>query len=226
MTGLNFSQKWRSWVRECITSASTAILVNGSPTKNFNMERGIRQGDPLSPFLFLIVAEGLSILTKKAVELGILEAAEVGRKEIKISHLQYADDTIFSCPGKMENAVAIKHLLRNFELLSGLKVNFHKCALLGINMQNETVQAMANYLRCEVSKPPFSYLGINVEINHRLATSWRSLTDKVRQRLHSWNGKHLSLEGRITLIQSILSAAFCQLCRRIVSHSIKSQRKS
>lgn len=87
----------------------------------------------------MIVAEGLSLLVNRAVDLGILEAAEVGFKRIKISHLQYADDTIFSCTGKMSNMEAIKHVLRNFEMISGLKVNFNKCAVLGINMEENLV---------------------------------------------------------------------------------------
>lgn len=71
--------------------------------------------------------------------MGVLEVAEIGAKRVKVSHLQYADDTIFSCPGRMENVIAIKHILRNFELLSGLKVNFHKCEIMGINMESELV---------------------------------------------------------------------------------------
>lgn len=77
MVGLNFAPRWRKWIRECVSTASTAILINGSPTENFDLERGIRQGDPLSPFLFLIVAEGLSLMIKKAVDLDILKASSV-----------------------------------------------------------------------------------------------------------------------------------------------------
>lgn len=64
-----------------------------------NLERGLRQGDPLSPFLYLIVVEGLSVLVNKAVEIGLLESTELGREKMKISHLQYADDTIFLTSG-------------------------------------------------------------------------------------------------------------------------------
>lgn len=70
--------------------------MNGSPTENFNLERGIRQGDPLSPFLFFITVEGLSLLINRAMEYEILEEMEIGDHKVKVSHLQYADDTIFS----------------------------------------------------------------------------------------------------------------------------------
>lgn len=100
----------------------------------------------MSPFLFLIVAEGLSLLVKRAVKIGILEASEVSRNIVKVSFLQYADNTIFTFPAKMSNIVVIKNILRNFELISGLKVNFHKCAILGINIKNSVVENMARHL--------------------------------------------------------------------------------
>lgn len=98
------------------------------------------------------------MLIKKAVDIELLEAAEVGEKRVKISHLQYADDTIFTCPAKMENVVTIKHILRNFEMVSGLKVNFHKCELLGINVERLELQSMADYSACKVSNNPFLVL--------------------------------------------------------------------
>lgn len=231
MEGLNFSSRWRMWIRECVSTASASVLINGSPSENFEFERGIRQGDPLSPFLFLIVAEGLSLLVKKAVEIGVLEASEVGRNKVKVSHLQYADNTIFTCPAKMDNIVAIKQILRNFELVSGLKVNFHKCELLGINVDEPDLQRMADFTLSRVSKNPFSYLGICVGINHRLKRSWSALMDKVRRRLNSWSGKFLSFGGRITLIQSVLSAlptyyfSFYRIPKSVLSDLASTQRK-
>lgn len=189
LKGMNFPSKWRRWVCEFLSSAWTSFLINGSPSDNFNLERGIRQGDPMSPFLFLIVAEGLSLLVKRAVEIGILEASEVGRNKVKVTHLQYANDTIFTCPAKMSNIV-----------------NFHKCALLGVNTEISLVENMARYLQCKVSKVLFSYLGLNIGINHWLLRSWSILIEKVRRRINSWKGKNLSFGGRITLIQSVLSS--------------------
>lgn len=230
MAGLNFSTKWRKWIRGCISSASTSVLINGSPSNIFNLERGIRQGDPLSPFIFLIVAEGLSLLVKKVVEISILEPVEVGRDKVIVSHLQYSDDTIFSCTTKMKNIEAIKHILRNFEMASGLKVNFNKCEVMGVNVVDTQLQVMAEYLNCKVSTSLFSYLGINVGINHRLTRSWSGLVGKVKKRLNSWSGNHLSFGGRITLIQSVLSAlpvyclSFYCIPKRVLSELTTIQR--
>ncbi|KAL6525382.1 hypothetical protein OROHE_015689 [Orobanche hederae] len=130
MERMNFPGKWRKWVRECISTASANVLVNGSPSVEFQLERGVRQGDPLSPFLFLIATEGLNLLMNRAVDRGIIRPAKVGRDGVCISHLQYADDTIFIIDGAEENARSIRGVLKVFELLSGLAVNYDLLALI------------------------------------------------------------------------------------------------
>ncbi|RVW69923.1 putative mitochondrial protein [Vitis vinifera] len=90
-----FSQKWRSWMRGCLSSSSFAILVNGNAKGWVKASRGLRQGDPLSPFLFTLVADVLSRLMIRAEETGITEGFLVGRDRTRVSLLQFADDTIF-----------------------------------------------------------------------------------------------------------------------------------
>ncbi|KAL6562915.1 hypothetical protein OROHE_005502 [Orobanche hederae] len=116
MERMNFPSNWRSWILECISSASANVLINGSLTEIFHFERGIRQGDPLSPFLFLIIAEGLNALVGRAVERDLLRPVEVGRERVSIFHLQYADDTLFVVDGNLDNAKVIKEGGAAFEL--------------------------------------------------------------------------------------------------------------
>lgn len=89
--------------------------------------------------MYLLVAEGLSILVSRAMELGVYEAAELGRNRVAVSHLLYADDTIFIGKESSSNIIAIRRILKNFELLSGLKVNFQKCNLMGVNTDGESL---------------------------------------------------------------------------------------
>ena len=79
-----------------------SIILNGSPTKPFKMERGLRQGDPLSPFIFVLVAEVLNKLLIKAKDLELIEGIKIRRDNVELSHLQYADDTVLFCPAKPE----------------------------------------------------------------------------------------------------------------------------
>ena len=92
---MGFGRKWISWIKACLASARISVLVNGSPSKEFPMRKGLRQGDPLAPFLFLIVAESLHILMKNAEEKHLFEGIKVGKFGHPISHLQYADDVVF-----------------------------------------------------------------------------------------------------------------------------------
>ncbi|GKB05354.1 putative RNA-directed DNA polymerase, eukaryota, reverse transcriptase zinc-binding domain protein [Tanacetum coccineum] len=95
MEKIGFGSKWRSWIHGCFSNARSSVLVNGSPTAEFDLHRGLRQGDPLSPFLFILAMEGLHALSCKAEVLGLFKGASFGRDNVIVSHLMYADDVIF-----------------------------------------------------------------------------------------------------------------------------------
>ncbi|RVX15851.1 Tetratricopeptide repeat protein SKI3 [Vitis vinifera] len=115
-----FSQKWRSWIRGCLSSSSFVILVNGNAKGWVKAFRGLRQGDPLSPFLFTLVADVLSRLMIRAEETGIIEGFFVGRDRTRVSLLQFADDTIFFSKTSMEHLQNLKIILLVFGQVSGL----------------------------------------------------------------------------------------------------------
>ncbi|GAU35790.1 hypothetical protein TSUD_56670 [Trifolium subterraneum] len=100
MGRMSFPNLWRKWIKECVCTATASVLVNGSPMDEFPLERGLRQGDPLSPFLFLLAAEGLNVLMKTMVECNLFSGYSVGDgASTSISHLQFADDTLFMLVG-------------------------------------------------------------------------------------------------------------------------------
>jgi hypothetical protein len=138
MKKMNFPTLWRKWIMECVSTASASVLVNGSPTDEFKFERGLRQGDPLSPFLFLIAAEGLNVMMNALVEAGLFSGYKVGDNNnlVSITHLQFADDTLLIGDRSWANFRALKALLILFEATSGLKVNFHKSMLVGVNIHD------------------------------------------------------------------------------------------
>lgn len=145
-------------------------------------------------------------MANRAVERGLLKTAEVGRNKVKISHIQYADDTLFITEGGIEKAKAIKWILKNFELASGLSVNFDKSLVFGLDMDREDIATMAEKLECRVRVFPITYLGLKVG-GRRLGTeTWGDPIEKVKGRIRSWDRKGLSMGGRITVIKSILSA--------------------
>ncbi|GJZ54916.1 putative RNA-directed DNA polymerase, eukaryota, reverse transcriptase zinc-binding domain protein [Tanacetum coccineum] len=130
MGKMGFGAKWRSWISGCLHKARSSILVNGSPTNEFELFKGLRQGDPLSPFLFILVMEGLHSLTCKAEELGLFKGVSIGCDNMNISHLMYADDVIFFGEWSWVNAQNLISMLRCFYLISGLKINIDKSKVL------------------------------------------------------------------------------------------------
>jgi hypothetical protein len=166
-----FGEKWRAWMKACVCSGNMSVLVNGRPTEEICIKRGLKQGDPLAPLLFLLVAEGLGALMRRAVERGRFQPFLVGRGGMPVSILQYADDTL--CIGKatVDNLWAVKAILRGFEMASGLKVNFWKSCLVGVNVSNEFLIMASNFLNCRIGMLPFKYLGLLVGANSRRSST-------------------------------------------------------
>jgi hypothetical protein len=207
MHNMNFPHKWRMWIMECISSASASILVNGSPTNEFRFERGLRQGDPLSPFLFLLAAEGFHLIMDSMVAKNMFMPYSVGTHlPVNISHLQFADDTLLIGTKSWSNIRALRAGLLLFEKLSGLKVNFHKSMLFGVNINTSWLQEAALVMRCKHGTLPFLYLGLPIGGDPRRLSFWYPLVDRIRQRLSGWKCKNLSYGGRLILLKSVLSS--------------------
>ena len=157
-------------------------------------------------FLFIVVAEGLVGLVRKAQKVNLLSGLRIGRNEVELGVLQFADDTLFLCQDRFSNVVTLKAILRGFELASGLKINFHKSKLAGINVQRGNMVCYMKTLNCDQMGVPFSYLGLEVGGNPRKKKFWDPVMNKLRSRLSVWKGRFLSLAGRLCLVKSVLSA--------------------
>ena len=203
---MGFCGKWVSWIKGCLKSASISILVNSSPTSKFIPQRGLRQGDPLAPFLFNIVVEGLNGLVKEAMDKNLFLGFSVDRNEVKVSILQYADDTLFLGKTSMEKVKATKVILRSFELALGLKINFSKSRFGVIGMSESWKASATSYLNCKLLDIPFQYLGILIGANPRGSELWDPIVNKCERKLAKWKQKLLSFGGRVTLIKAVLNS--------------------
>jgi hypothetical protein len=205
MIKMGFSGCWMKWMRACIFNSSMSVLVNGSSSEDFKVGRGLRQGDPLSPFLFLIAAESLAGMMRRALEIGNFKGFQIS-DNIQFQMLQFADDTILTGEGTWDNLWTIKTLLRSFELVSGLKINFVKSKLYGVNVASTFLTAGSAFLSCRSESIPFKFLGIPVGANPRRRATWKPIVENMEKRLTNWRSRHLSYGGRITLINSVLSS--------------------
>jgi hypothetical protein len=132
MGRMGFSTSWMKWIKGCVCTATTSVLVNGSPTPEFQLERCLRQGDPLSPFLFLLAAEGLNVMMQSMVENNIFSGYSIGAHDsMVVSYLQFTNDMLLVGVKSWANVRALRAVLLLFEAMSGLKVNFHKSLLVG-----------------------------------------------------------------------------------------------
>ncbi|XP_050907558.1 uncharacterized protein LOC127120978 [Lathyrus oleraceus] len=129
---MGFVSTWMKWIDASIFKCHWFILVNESPTKDFEVGRGLRQGDPLSPFLFLIIAKDLLGLIKKALDMGDFKWFKVD-EETSVELIQFADDTVFIGGGGWKHLWSIKAFLRGFKPVSRQGVNFHKSRFICIN---------------------------------------------------------------------------------------------
>lgn len=229
MSRLGFYSKWIQWIMGCLTSASVSILVNGSPTNEFTPQRGLRQGDPLAPLLFNLVVEGLTGLMREAVDKKLFNNFLVGKNKEPISILQYADDTIFFGEATMQNVKVIKTILKCFEITSGIKINFAKSQFGAICKSDQWRRAAAEFLNCSMQSMPFSYLGIPIGANQRHSVTWDPIIRKCEARLARWKQKHVSFGGRVTLINSVLTAlpiyflSFFRIPDKVVEKLINTQ---
>ncbi|RHN54844.1 putative RNA-directed DNA polymerase [Medicago truncatula] len=203
---VGFCTKWINWMKACVFGGNMSILVNGSPTEEISIERGLKQGDPLAPFLFLLVAEGFSGLMRNAVNSNSFKGFDLRSNGLVVSHLQYADDTLCIGEASVDNLWTLKALLRGFEMASGLRVNFAKSCLIGVNVGREFMDAACNFMNCREGALPFKYLGLPVGANPRRLSTWEPLLDCLNIRLNSWGNKYVSLGGRVVLLNAVLNA--------------------
>ncbi|WJZ97307.1 hypothetical protein VitviT2T_015918 [Vitis vinifera] len=171
--------------------------------------RGLRQGDPLSPFLFTLVADVLSRMLVRAEERNMLEGFRVGRNRTRVSHLQFADDTIFFSNTREEDLQTLKSLLLAFGHISGLKVNLDKSNIYGINLDHAHISRLVETLGCKASGWPILYLGLPLGGNPKAGGFWDPVIERISRRLDGWQKAYLSFGGRITLIQSCLTHMPC-----------------
>jgi hypothetical protein len=146
-------------MKEYVGTAIATVLMNGIPIDEFHLARGLRQGVPLSPFLFLLVAKGFHMMMETMVINNIFTGYKVGQEQpLSISHLQFADDTLILGEISWANVRAMHVVLYLFVALSRLKVNFHKSEHVGVNVSGSWIHEVASILNCKVKSLPFCTL--------------------------------------------------------------------
>jgi hypothetical protein len=203
-----FSLKWRRWIHYCISTVRFSVLINGCPEGFFGSSRGLRQGDSLSPLLFVIIMEALSRMINKAVEGGVLSSFQVGSRDqsmVQVSHLVFADDTLIFSDANPAHIFNLRVLFTWFEAISGLKINFNKSEMAPVGNVPD-LGNLADILRCKTVQLPINYLGLPLGAKAKSKAIWDPILEKMERKLAGWQRMYLSKGGRVTLIKSTLSS--------------------
>ena len=207
MERMGFGEKWRRWMKFCVSTVRFSVLVNGSPLGFFGGTRGLCQRESLSP-LFLLVMEVLSRLLKRTEEGGFIrdfQANSHSQGGLCISHLLFADDTILFCDATREQFLYIRMVMIFFEAITGLKINIGKSEIVPVGVVGN-LTTLASVLGCNVGRLPMTSLGMPLGAHFKDPSIWNPIIEKMEKKLSGWKCLYLSKGGRLTLLKSTLSS--------------------
>lgn len=193
-------------IMNCITSCNMNFLWNGSLMDTFQPSRGVRQGDLLSPYIFVMCLERLSQLIDEVVSSLAWKPIKTSSQGPIISHLFYTDDLVLFVEASIDQVVVIKSCLDRFCSASRERVNYNKSSVIFSQKVNENLaSSISNLLNIYVVENFGSYLGAPTAKGRVSKTHYQHVLDRVNAQLSSWKAKYLSFAGRITLVKSTIS---------------------
>jgi len=166
LTHLGFEYEFIRWIMSCISSVSFSVLINGSASSFFSAGRGLRQGCPLSPLLFLLVAEGLSRFLQNAKQEGSFKGIPIS-PVLYITHLLFVDDILIFCDGSRRDLLKLREGLQLFKVVAGMSVNTNKSMISCSNLSREEIRGhleMLSFQVCDIDDG-LKYLGFNLKPN-------------------------------------------------------------
>ncbi|KAK4267368.1 hypothetical protein QN277_024155 [Acacia crassicarpa] len=204
---LNIPCKLTEIIKHCISSSNMQLLWNGNKAESFHPTRGVRQGDPLSPYLFVICMEKLAHLIQEATHNGHWKPIRLSRRGPPISHLFFADDIMLFAEASMDQVEIINSCLQSFCASSGLKINYQKTRVcFSENVCHSRRTEMCASLGFSITSDLGKYLGVPLHHKRVSKESFHYVIDKVKLRLSKWKVKSISTAGRSSLVSSVTSA--------------------
>lgn len=186
-----------------LATASSWILLNGRPGREIVHRRGVRQGDSLSPLVFILAMEVLGRLFKTTQSDGLIRG--LGQFGIRHQCSLYADDVILFPRPDVDEAEAIKEILRIYGDASGLPANLAKCSVTEVHGAGDALHEVRQVLGCQIAEFPIRYLGLPLSTSTVPPAEVRKVVDAVAQRLPNCHGPLMAKSGRLIWIKSVLS---------------------
>ena len=207
MVQLGFSLDFVDLLMCCVRSVKYKVRFNNQETDSFTPSRGLRQGDPLSPYLFLICAEGLSSILSHMAEVRGIEGVRVCRNAPSVSHLLFADDSLILMKANMTNATSLRQALDQYCASSGQLVSQSKCSIFfSPNVDPDLKAEICTELDILTEAISDKYLGLPALVGVDRSDSFSYLLERIIKRLESWKEKFLSMGGKEILLIAIIQA--------------------
>jgi hypothetical protein len=194
-------------IYHAVTSVRTNVKWNGDRANYFRPQRGIRQGDPISPYLFVLCMDKLSHLIMEEVDKGEWKTMRAGRHGPVISHLMFADDLLLFGQATVKQMECVMRTLNLFCSMSGQQVSMEKTSVLfSKNINRSTRQELLNISGFRETMQLGKYLGVPITGKAPKRSDFQYLIDQVSSKLTAWKAKHMSFAGRVTLAKSVIEA--------------------
>ncbi|CAH9130680.1 unnamed protein product [Cuscuta epithymum] len=207
LKALGFDDRWTHLVIECVSTVKYFIQFDKDFLGPIIPKRGLRQGDPQSPYLFILVAEGLSSLIRRAEAKGEVHGVAVCRGAPKISHLLFADDSFLFFKANYTECSMIKRILQDYEKASGQAINYNKSSLtFSQNVDEVTRVSCCQFFNIPRESGQSRYLGLPTLVGRNKSDILSYLRDRSVSRIKNWNNKFLSRAGKAVLIRNVLQA--------------------
>ena len=199
-----FSQKWCDWLASLFRTSHSTVLLNGVPGRQIIHARGLRQGDPLSPFLFILAIDTLQKVLDIATEDGFLSPLRGRHPKLRLS--LYADDAVIFINPIQEEVRALLRILDQFGSTTGLRLNLAKCVVAPIRCAGLNLDEILDSFVGQRATFPMTYLGLPLTLGRLKVVHVQRIIDKARSKLAGWQGKLLNPAGCRELVRSVLSA--------------------
>ncbi|GAU37390.1 hypothetical protein TSUD_22640 [Trifolium subterraneum] len=207
MTRMGFTDVWIRWVMMCVSSVNYSVLMNSDRVGPISPGRGLRQGDPLSPYLFILVTECLTALIHQAVGRGDLHGVRICRGAPEVSHLLFADDCFLFCKASVAEVNELMMILHTYETASGQEVNLVKSEVfISRNMSQAAKEDLSRILGVKLVLGTGIYLGLPSMVGRSKKAIFSYIKDRIWRRINSWRGRALSKAGKEIMIKSVLQA--------------------
>ncbi|KAL9675120.1 hypothetical protein QQ045_003321 [Rhodiola kirilowii] len=204
---MGFDETWVRRVLKCVCSVSYKVKVNGDISEQIIPGRGLRQGDPLSPYLFILCQEWLTLKLNAEEACGNLSGVRLARGLQPINHLFFADDCLLFLKADMYCLRKLKQVLETYSKVSGQQVNFQKSEICSSkNIEEVLLYVMGEYMGMAVVEKHSKYLGLPLVVKQNKAEVFRWLEDKVSKKIQDWGALLLSAAGKETLIKSCIQS--------------------